>query len=305
MKTAVVICVLALASITFGQFTRPTNTIVQNALLLPELSTLVSIVASPGYEAVLNALNDPRNNLTLFAPNNAAFAKLPAVPEYETLIAVLYYHVLGVRVPSSALASLQFPSTLMGNASLVNLGPGKTQVLEVIASVRGVDVVFGIPGSVNFTARVTTADVQCSNGVIHIIDTVLIPPTTASSTALTAGLTELAAALTKAGLVSTVDSLTGITVFAPTNEAFARVNWRALPVADLTNVLLYHVVPAVAYSTDLSNGLSVKTLQGASVTIGVTGAGVTVNGANVALPNVLIKNGVVHVIDSVLLPSRV
>jgi len=292
-------------SFAYGQITRPSNTIVQNALLLPELSTLVSIVASPGYEAVLNALNDPRNNLTLFAPNNAAFAKLPAVPEYETLIAVLYYHVLGVRVPSSALASLQFPSTLMGNASLVNLGAGKTQVLEVTATARGVDVIFGIPGSVNFTARVTTADVQCSNGVIHIIDTVLIPPTTASATAITAGLTELAAALTKAGLVNTVDSLTGITIFAPTNEAFSKVDWRALPISDLTNVLLYHVVPAVAYSTSLTNGMTVKTLQGGSVFIGVTGAGVTVNGASVILPNALIKNGVVHVVDSVLLPSRV
>ena len=64
----------------------PTNTIVGNAIAIPELSTLVSIVASPGYEEVLNALNNPNANLTLFAPNNAAFAKLPAVPDYETLL---------------------------------------------------------------------------------------------------------------------------------------------------------------------------------------------------------------------------
>jgi len=304
MKTvAIVLTLCALAGVALAQ-TNPRNTIVENAIAIPELSTLVSIVASPGYEAVLGALNDPSANLTLFAPNNNAFAKLPAVPEYSTLIAILYYHVLGDKVRSTSLAALQFPPTLMANATLVNLGMGKSQVLEVIRNTQGVTIIYGIPGSVSYTARVTVADVDCSNGIIHIIDSVLLIPDAPSVIATAAGLTELTAALAKAGLVEAVDSLPGITIFAPTNAAFNAVGWRTLPVDVLSQVLLYHVVPdAVAYSNTLFNGLSVKTLQGGNIAIGVSAGGVTANGASVVLADVLVKNGVVHVIDEVLLPA--
>eukprot|EP00160_Parvularia_atlantis_P018419 Unigene680_Nuclearia_a/m.2133 Unigene680_Nuclearia_a/g.2133 ORF Unigene680_Nuclearia_a/g.2133 Unigene680_Nuclearia_a/m.2133 type:complete len:311 (+) Unigene680_Nuclearia_a:114-1046(+) len=294
---------LALAGAAAAQ-TNPRNTIVENALELPQLSTLVSIVASPGYENVLAALNDPRNNLTLFAPSNDAFAKLPAVPEYETLLAILYYHVLGVKVRSTSLTPLQFPPTLMANDTLVNLGDGVPQVLEVIRNNNGVQIVFGIPGSPSFTARVTQADIDCSNGIIHIVDLVLLIPPVPSVIATEAGLSELVAALSAAGLVEAVNSLPSITIFAPTNEAFQAVGWRSLPIETLTQVLLYHVVPdAVAYSNTLTNGLVVKTLQGSTVRITLSGGGVQVNNANVALPDVLVSNGVVHVIDEVLIPT--
>jgi len=282
----------------------PTNTIVGNAVAIPELSTLVSIVASPGYEDVLDALNDPAANLTLFAPNNAAFDTLPAVPDYETLIAVLYYHVVPARVRSVDLGTLQFPSSLMSNASLVNIGAGQAQVLEVIKANGNVDVVFGIPGSPAYTARVTTADIACVNGFIHIVNLVLLPPAEASVTAVAAGLNNLAYALTVTGLLDTVDALTAITVFAPTDAAFDAIpGWRTLPISTLTNILLYHVVPAVAYSTDLVDGQIVPTLQGQTLRI-TTDGGVRVNGVDVVLANALIKNGVVHVIDEVLLPSK-
>lgn len=282
----------------------PTNTIVGNAIAIPELSTLVSIVASPGYEEVLSALDNPAANLTLFAPNNAAFAKLPAVPDYETLIAVLYYHVVPARVRSSDLGALQFPSSLMANATLVNIGAGKAQVLEVIKTSGFVDVVFGIPGSPAYTARVVTADIACINGYIHIIDLVLLPPASASTTALAAGLNNLAYALTVTGLLETVDALTAITVFAPTDAAFDAIpGWRTLPISTLTNILLYHVVPVVAYSTDLVDGQVVPTLQGQTLRI-TTAGGVRVNGVDVVLANALIKNGVVHVVDEVLLPAK-
>ena len=304
MKLFATLAALALTALTVAAQLSPSNTIVGNALQIPELSSLVGIVASPGYEAVLEALNNPNANLTLFAPNNAAFARLPAVPDYETLIAVLYYHVIPARVRSVDLAPLQFPSSLMSNASLVNIGAGKAQVLEVIRSGNGVQVVFGIPGSPTYTAAVTTADIACSNGYIHIVDLVLLPPDKASTTAIAAGLNNLAYALTVTGLLDTVDSLSSITVFAPTDAAFDAIpNWRQLPVADLTNILLYHVVPAVAYSVDLVDGQVVPTLQGQTIRISTVG-GVRANDANVVVANALIKNGVVHVIDEVLLPAR-
>jgi uncharacterized surface protein with fasciclin (FAS1) repeats len=301
---AVAAALVAFAFASASAQTSPSNTIVGNAIAIPELSTLVSIVASPGYEEVLKALNNPAANLTLFAPNNAAFAKLPAVPDYETLLAVLYYHVVPARVRSTDLGALQFPSSLMSNASLVNIGAGKAQVLEVIKANGAVDVVFGIPGSPTYTARVTTADIACSNGFIHIINLVLLPPATASATAIAAGLNNLAYALTVTGLLDTVDALTAITVFAPTDAAFDAIpGWRTLPIATLTNILLYHVVPAVAYSTSLVDGQVVPTLQGQTLRITTVG-GVKVNGVDVVLANALIKNGVVHVIDEVLLPAK-
>ena len=190
----------------------------------------------------------------------------------------------------------------MFNASLVNIGAGKAQVLEVSKVGGNVDVVYGIPGV--DTSRVTVADVACSNGVIHIVDTVLLPPATASATALKAGLNNLAYALTVTGLLDTVDALSSITVFAPTDAAFDAIpGWRSLPIADLTNILLYHIVPAVAYSVNLVDGQTAPTLQGQTVAIKTVG-GVTVNGVDVVVADALVKNGVVHVIDEVLLPSK-
>ena len=94
-----------------------------------------------------------------------------------------------------------------------------------------------MPGaSFNQTAIVTTADIVCINGYIHIIDTVLLLPTLISSTAAFAGLNTLVEALIKANLVSTVESLTGVTVFAPTDAAFAQLNWRAFNETTLTKV---------------------------------------------------------------------
>ena len=281
----------------------PVDTIAATVITTGGLSTLASIVTSPGYEAIAAALSNPTATLTLFAPSNAAFAKLPAVPEYDLLFNILLYHVIGSVVPSSALAPLQFPATIMNNQTYVNLGAGLGQVLEISKSGSTVTVVFGVPGaSFNQTAIVTVADVTCTNGVIHVIDTVLLLPTVPSTTAAFAGLTSLVEALTITGLASTVDGLTGVTIFAPSNAAFAAIpNWQSLP--NLAEILTYHVVTSVAYSTSLSNGQQLPTVQGQSLTVTINGASVKINDANVALANVLAKNGAIHVIDAVLVPA--
>jgi transforming growth factor-beta-induced protein len=278
------------------------KSIVETAQSVPSLSTLVKVLTTPGYEDVLKALSSP-GNYTVFAPNDDAFQAAGVDPsQVEVVKQVLYYHVLDAVVKSTDLAALQFPTSLMSNGKFVNLG-GKGQVTGITKNADGVFINFGIPGVADVTAQVIMADVECSNGVVHIIDRVLMFPKTVAETAVTAGLTELAAALTKADLVSAVDDTKTLTIFAPTNEAMKAAKWETLDLATLTAVLTYHVVPAVAYSTDLTDGEKVPTLQGEDITLSISGGVVKANGATVVVANALTQNGVVHVIDQVLIPA--
>jgi uncharacterized surface protein with fasciclin (FAS1) repeats len=142
-------------------------------------------------------------------------------------------------------------------------------------------------------------NIKFNGGVIHIIDTVLTIPASDSATAVAAGLTSLASALTTANLVSTVNGLKDVTIFAPSNAAFGAIGSALgnISISQLTSILTYHVVVGtVGYSTLLSN-TTLKTVNGANVTITVEDGSVFVNSAKVIIPNVLVSNGVVHVID--------
>ena len=282
------------------------NSIVGNLRALPEASQLVSVLTAPGYESVLAAFSDPAANLTLFAPTDAAFAELGAVPDQATLIALLYYHGLSARVPSGALDVLQFPSTLMANASLVSLGDGVPQVLQVARTDLEVDVIFGIPGVPASTASVVRADVECSNGYIHLVDRVFAAPRLISETATTAGLNHFVTALNLTGLLLAVDSVPAVTAFAPTDAAFDAVEGWEDDLDLLRRILRYHVTVDAMYSTLLSDGDQLVTLlgNGTALTISVDAdtAAVRVNGADVVLSDILVRNGVMHTIDTVLLP---
>jgi transforming growth factor-beta-induced protein len=277
------------------------RTIVETAVTTPALSTLVSVLTAPGYEPILNALNSP-GTYTVFAPSNEAFARAGIDPSNVDLVSqVLLYHVLGVTVRSTDLAAgKNFAPTLMTDARFVTRG-GRGQELNVERSATGVRVLGDLSQQ---PANVAVADVICSNGVVHVVDQVIFPfPRDAAALATAAGLTTLLAAVVKAGLADAVVNTPSITIFAPTNAAFARVNWEALPVPALINVLTYHVVPAVAWSTGLSNGQNVPTLQGSPIRVAVGAGGVRLNDrANVAVADVIAKNGAIHVIDEVLLP---
>jgi uncharacterized surface protein with fasciclin (FAS1) repeats len=122
----------------------------------------------------------------------------------------------------------------------------------------------------------------------------------ASETATAAGLTSLVSALKSAGLAATVDGLTDVTIFAPTNEAFAKIasTTKGLSKEALGNVLKYHVVKGVIKSTDLKNGAKVATLNGAPITVSIMGKMAMINNANVVKADVAIKGGIVHVIDT-------
>jgi len=249
---------------------------------------------------------------TVFAPTDAAFAAALTtlgITKAELLAradlaAILKYHVVSGSVKSTDLTDGMTPATVQGS--------------NVTIRINGTTV------NVN-AATVTSADVMCSNGVIHIIDQVLIPPADAPTpapspepaalvdivdTAVAAGsFTVLAEALTKADLVTTLKGTGPFTVFAPTDDAFAAA-LKALEVTkeqllarkDLAAILTYHVVGGTVKSTDLTNGMTPATVQGAKVTIAIDGTTVKVNAATVQKADIMCSNGVIHVIDQVLIP---
>ena len=145
-------------------------------------------------------------------------------------------------------------------------------------------------------------DVEFDGGnVVHIINTVLTVPATSAQTAINTGLTSLAGALTNAGLVDGINSLSDITIFAPSNDAFRAIGSALGTIApqDLANILGYHVLTKVQFSNDLLSGdqMTVSTLQGQNITVRRDGAQLFVNSAKVLIADVLTSNGVVHVLD--------
>jgi transforming growth factor-beta-induced protein len=227
---------------------------------------------------------------TVFAPTDAAFAAFeqenPGVLEglsKEELAQVLTYHVV---------------AGLAGSQDLVDAG--------AVATVSGAPVLFDlsdgavVKGGEGTMANVTTADIEASNGVIHVIDAVILPPSKdLVATAVDAGFETLAELLTSQELVDALQAPGPFTVFAPTDEAFAALS--EVPSGDaLTSVLLYHVVEGLVGSGNLSEG-DVEMLSGESVTIDLSD-GVKVDQASVTSANILTKNGIIHVVDAVLVP---
>jgi uncharacterized surface protein with fasciclin (FAS1) repeats len=149
-------------------------------------------------------------------------------------------------------------------------------------------------------------DIAYDNGVIHVIDSFLVLPANVSTTAVAANLTSVVGALIAADLVETVDTTPDVTIFAPSNMAFQSIGSALgnISTEDLTKVLTYHVVPgAIGYSSTLKN-MTLATVNGGSVTITIIDGSVYVNSAKVIVPDVLVANGVVHVIDNVLNPAN-
>ncbi len=245
---------------------------------------------------------------TVFAPTNTAFEKLLAslnisaddLLNHPQLKEVLLYHVVSGQVLSSDLQNGMMPATLTGETIKVDL----TNSVKINES------------------GVTTADVLATNGVIHIIDTVLVPstfvlsaepeiPATVVDIALSnPDFSMLVSLLQKADLVSALQGEGPFTVFAPTNAAFdkllAALNINASDLMnqpDLAKVLLYHVVSGKVLSTDLSDGLEAPTLNGESVAFDLS-SGVMVNQSGIVSADIEAGNGVIHVIDAVLVPTN-
>merc|ERR1719487_2961983 len=185
-----------------------------------------------------------------------------------------------------------------------------------VPTLQGAELIVTIDGqTVKISgATVTTADLECSNGVIHVIDAVLLPPAPASKSIVETAVANgnfqtLAAALTEANLVDALSGEGPFTVFAPTDAAFEAA-LKALGLTaeqllarpDLGDILKFHVASGKVMSSDLSNGMKVTTLQGSELTVTIDGTTVKIGDATVSTADLECSNGVIHVIDKVLLP---
>ncbi|KAK7612849.1 FAS1 domain-containing protein [Phyllosticta paracitricarpa] len=271
----------------------------------PELSTLKSLITK--YQDLLQLLSQA-SDITVVAPTNDAFQKFlhenPGADQNRDLVEnLITYHVITGIYDSAAITGSpgpKFPPTLLSNPDYSLVSGGQ----RVKAAAEGSSVVF--TSGLLKKSTVTKADVRFTGGVAHLVDGVLAFPRTTSETALVAGLNKLVEAINTAGLDDHFDSASDVTVFAPSEDAFNAIagTIAGLTPDDLRTILTYHIVPdTVAYSQTLSDGLTLSTVQGASVTIKVSGGTITINDAKVVTADVLLKNGVAHVIEKVLQPS--
>ena len=274
-----------------------TNTIVDIALGDAQFSTLVAALDKAGLVSVLQGSGP----FTVFAPTNDAFNNLLSELgasslddiSAEALTPILLYHVLGGAVASSQLST--------GYVSTVSPGPNNSFISLYINLDNGV--------ALNGTTNVTSADIVADNGIIHVIDEVLTPPTVVDIAIANGSFSSLVSAVVKAELVDALSADGPFTVFAPTNDAFAQLltdlgagSLDDIPVSTLTDVLLYHVVSGNVRSTDLVAGM-VPTLNSQAEIEVDLGSDVTLNSnTKVVAVDVQATNGVVHVIDKVLLP---
>lgn len=251
--------------------------------------------------------------LTVFAPTNAAFTNLIGSSDLkenllksynsDILTSVLQYHVLGTKVEAGDLSATQTVPTLNGQE--ITITTGEKNLIKFVGG----------------ESEITAVDVQASNGVIHVIDTVLVPgnvlPTYADIASIPpAGETSiLAEALVAADLLDVFKgtSDTGFTVFAPTNAAFvAALDALKLTKEELfadkallTKILKYHVVSGALNAGAVTSEDSLTTITDDSqkLSVQVTGETVKINDAEVIAANVRAWNGYVHVIDAVLVPT--
>ena len=239
------------------------------------------------------------DGITVFAPTDAAFKSLLTTLGAKSLndipmadlTNILLYHVVGSKATASSLKSGYYPT----------LSKSAGNSISMYVSVEG-----GV--SINKNTKVTSADIMAKNGVIHVVDKVILPPSVVNIALDNDNFSILVQAVVKAGLVDALSGKGPFTVFAPTNAAFNALftqlgisGVKDLTAEQLTPILTYHVVSGNVLSSALSNG-KVPTLNaGKSLTINLTG-GVKINESEVVAANIKGSNGVVHVINKVLLP---
>ena len=244
---------------------------------------------------------------TVFAPTDDAFAALPAgtldglLADPEALKKVLLYHVVSGKVTADQVVGLTSADSVEGSPIAISVKDGKVYL--------------------NDSAQVTATDVMAANGVIHVIDQVILPPAAEAApsmeampkdivaTATEAGsFKTLLTAATAAGLVETLQGDGPFTVFAPTDDAFAALPAGTLDglLADpeaLKKVLLYHVVSGKVTADQVVGLTSADSVEGSPIAISVKDGKVYLNdSAQVTATDVMAANGVIHVIDQVILP---
>jgi uncharacterized surface protein with fasciclin (FAS1) repeats len=292
----------------------PTLDIVETATAAGNFTTLLAAAEAAD---LVDALKS-EGPLTVFAPTDEAFAALPEgtvealLQDPETLAAILTYHVVAGEVRAEQVVNISSAETLNGASVTITVTDDGKVMID--------------------NATVIATDIETTNGIIHVIDAVILPNKFSSAPKMfvkeagsnsgfgsmkrtgppiyglanKAGLTTLAAAIEAVGLNKTLNTDGPFTVFAPTNEAFAALPEGTLEALlqdpeTLTDILLYHVVASEVKAADVVSLSEATMLNGQTVSISLNG-GVMVNDANVIATDVMAKNGVVHVIDKVLIP---
>lgn len=269
--------------------------IVETAANAKGFSTLVAAVKAAG---LVDTLQGP-GPFTVFAPSDEAFAKLPKgtvesllkAENKDRLISILSFHVVPAKVDARAATKAEFAPTVQGQRLSIESQLGRLTIND---------------------SKVVTTDIQCDNGIIHVIDSVLLPTdSTIPEVAQQAGTFDtLLAAVTEAELAQTLSSTGPFTVFAPSDEAFAKLPKGTVDEllkpenrGQLASILTYHVVPGRIYSDQVLEMDSGKTVQGQSVAFSLSADGIKINESTVISADIQASNGVIHVIDQVLLPQ--
>jgi transforming growth factor-beta-induced protein len=270
------------------------QTIVDIAVADGRFETLVAAVQAAGLAETLSG----EGPFTVFAPTEDAFAKLPEgtvdalLADIPALTDILLYHVVAGEVLAEDVVMLEEAETLLGESVSIRMEGDMVYIND---------------------ALVIITDIMADNGVIHVIDTVLLPPEELGSivdiAVANGSFEKLVAAVQAAGLAETLSGEGPFTVFAPTDDAFAKlpegtVDALLADIPALTDILLYHVVAGEVLAEDVIMLEEAETLLGENVTIRVEGDMVYINDALVEITDIMADNGVIHVIDTVLLPPE-
>ena len=291
--------------------------IIEKSTPYPEKETkqsIAEIAVDGGFNTLVAALDaadlvetlSGDGTFTVFAPTDDAFAALPEgmleelLADPETLKQILLYHVVGDVVMAETVVTLDEAETLEGSMVAIDVVDGNVFLND---------------------SQVTSTDIEASNGVVHVIDKVLVPgmqdaasnetleeSKSIAEIAVAGGFNTLVAALSAADLVETLSGDGAFTVFAPTDDAFAALPEGMLEglLADtesLTQILLYHVVGDVVMADTVVTLDEAETLEGSKVEIEVVDGEVFVNDSQVTSTDIEASNGVIHVIDKVLVPG--
>ncbi|MEO1410168.1 MAG: fasciclin domain-containing protein [Bacteroidota bacterium] len=279
---------------------------VLDAVLAPPARSVFDVVENSSVHTTLERaitdaefdviLDDPDFRFTVFAPTDEAFGNLPMGvlddllmdPEGD-LARLLAYHVVGGEAPAGNLSNGLSVPTALGQDVLVEINT---------------DGIF-VGG-----AEVIITDILTFNGIVHVIDAVLEPATTvAQFIAESEDHTTLEQAIDLAGLKGALEGDGPFTVFAPTDDAFGDVPEEILndllanPDGPLARLLLYHVIGEELFAQDLESGDELATLFGPEVSVAINADGVFINDARVTITDVVTYNGIIHVVDAVILPS--
>jgi uncharacterized surface protein with fasciclin (FAS1) repeats len=288
-STVLILVFTFLCSIALAEEMEKKKDIVDTAVAAGSFNTLVTAVKAAD---LVDTLKSP-GPFTVFAPTDEAFAKLPEgtldalLKDKEKLAAILTYHVVPGKVMAADVVKLTSAKTAGGPALAIKV-QGETVMVD--------------------NAKVVKTDIKCSNGVIHVIDAVVIPKDIVDTAVGAGSFKTLVKALQAAELVDTLKGKGPFTVFAPTDEAFAKLPPGTLEALlkdkeKLTAILTYHVVPGKVMAEDVVKMKTAKTVNGKELTIEKRADCVMIDNAKVVKTDIVTANGVIHVIDAVVLPK--